>query len=76
VHLSASACARACKCKCECVCVMVALLRWNLRSPSRLDVWWSDVVVGGDGGLALAVAGVANVVQPVLMCDLVAGVCC
>eukprot|EP00955_Chlamydomonas_euryale_P056601 356488-Chlamydomonas_euryale.AAC.2 len=44
--------------------LLKTLLRWNLRSPNRLDVCI---------GLALAVAGVANVVQLFLVCDPVAG---
>eukprot|EP00955_Chlamydomonas_euryale_P091290 364612-Chlamydomonas_euryale.AAC.16 len=45
--------------------LLETLLHWNLRSPIRLDAQYC---------LALAMAQVANVVQPFLVCDLVAGV--
>eukprot|EP00955_Chlamydomonas_euryale_P060864 357838-Chlamydomonas_euryale.AAC.13 len=46
--------------------LLKTLLHWNLRSPNMLDI---------RHGLALAVAGVANVVQPFLVCEPVAGEC-
>eukprot|EP00955_Chlamydomonas_euryale_P035227 350044-Chlamydomonas_euryale.AAC.8 len=48
--------------------LLKALLRCNLRSLNRLDVW--------HGHAAHRLAGVANVVQPFLVCDLAAGECC